>query len=272
MADLQKTVFLLLRYCGNPTKRESINIGLVALPGEPDGLDDFAEVRFTQNWRRLQCFDPLVDMEELQGIEREIRRDIQDPVRRAELLKRAGDAYSNNVRVDLLRGCLSESPAREIEKLSSLYLQTPSAEASRDLTGRQRILHVMRDELQKAGALKMMRPDVPEAEFTQPGNPFKLDFGYQVGADLKFLHAVSLAQRVESGMMLAARFPRLAAGIQEKRSAKAWLTAVVDDELPKTDEMNFGLEIMRGSGIVVTPAAEMPKIAEEIRLELRSTF
>ena len=269
MADLQKTVFLLLRYCGNPTKRESINIGLVALPAEPDGLDDFAEVRFTQNWRRLQCFDPLVDMEELQGIEREIRQDLHDPIRRSDLLKRAGDAYSNNVRVDLLRGCLSESPAKEIEKLSSLYLETPAAEAKRDLAGRQRILQVMRDELQKVGVLKTMRPEVPEAEFTQPGNPFKLDFGYQAGADFKFLHAVSLAHRVESGLMLAARFPKLAAAIQEKRSAKAWLTAVVDDDLPKEGEANYALRIMRDAGITVVPTAEMPRIAEGIRIELR---
>lgn len=270
MAELQKTVFLLLRYCGNPTKRESINIGLVALSAEPDA--DFAEVRFAQNWRRLLCFDPIADIEELQGIEREIRLDLRDPLRRAELLKRAGDAYSNNIRMDLLKGCLSESPAMEIDKLASLYLETPSDRAKREPTGRQRIVQVMRDELQKAGVLEMMRTDVPVAEFTRPGDPLKLDFAYAAGSDLKFLHAVSPAQRVESGMVLAARFPQIAAGIKEKRGARAWLTAIVDDELPRRDEVNFALDMMRDAGITIVPTAEMPRIAEGIRLEFGSTL
>jgi hypothetical protein len=172
------------------------------------------------------------------------------------------------VRFDRLQGCLTESPALELERLTAFYLETPVFAERRELTGRLRLLQVMRDELQKSGVLERMRPDVPESEFTHPGNPYKLDFGYTTGRDYKFLHAVSLAQRLESGVLLAARFPKLAAGIQEKRSAKAWLTAIVDDDFPKPAELSFTLGMMRESGIVVAPAAEIPKLAEAIRLEL----
>jgi len=269
MAVPQKLEFLLIRYCGNPTKGESSNVGVVAISGE--GESSFADLRFSQNWRRLHCFDPLADIEEISALEREIRQDLLNPQRRSEFIKRAGDAYSNNFRIDNLQGCLTESPADELQLLSSMYLETPAPTQKRELSGRQRILSIMHDELQKAGLLHLMLADIAVAEFTRPGDPLKLDFGYGVEGDLKFLHAVSMTQRLETGLMLAAKFPKIAAGMQAKKNVKAWLTAIVDDDLDRSrGEVGVALEMMQENGIVVVPTAEMPRIAEGIRLELKA--
>ena len=269
MAALHQLEFFLLRYAGDATKGESINLGLVAIAPE-DGSAGFADVRFTRNLRRLHCFDPLVDTDELEALEREIRRDLQDPQKRSELIRRAGDAWSNIIQFDQLQGCLAESPAKELEKLSSLYLETPTPTDKREISGRMRILSYMKDELEKAGVLPFMSRDVSVAEFTAPGDPLKIDFGYSAPGGFKFLQAVSLSQRSEAAMMLAARFPTIAASMQEKKGAKAWLMAVVDDALPRRDDVDFALEMMRENGIVVARVAEMPEIAEGIRLELRA--
>jgi hypothetical protein len=270
MPDLQQLEFFLLRYAGNATKGESINLGVVAISPEGGGPGGFADVRFIRNWRRLHCFDPLADVEEVQAIEREIRQDLQDPQKRAELVKRVNDSWSNMIRFDRLQGCLTESPALEMERLSAIYLETPSGTEKREMTGRQRIVSVMREEFEKAGVLNLMQTEIPMAEYTKPGDPLKLDFGYQAGGGYKFLQAVSLAQRVEHGMVLAARFPQIAASMQAKRSVKAWLTAIVDDDLDRSrDEVAFTLEMMRENGIVVAPTGEMAGISEGIRLELR---
>lgn len=267
MASLQQLEFFLLRYAGDATKGESINLGVVAF--EPERAGGFADVRFMRNWRRLHCFDPLADTDELQAIERDIRRELQDPQRQAELLKRLNDSWSNTIRFDQLQGCLTESPALEMERLSALYLETPAGAEKRELRGRQRILSVMRDEFERAGVLGFMQTDVPMADYTRPGDPMKLDFGYAVGSDFKFLQAVSVAQRVDAGMVLAARFPQIAAGMQAKKNVKAWLTAVVDDDIPKRDEVEFALDMMQESGIVVARMTEMPEVTEGIRLELK---
>jgi Protein of unknown function (DUF3037) len=267
VADLKKLVFLLLRYCGDVTKRESINVGVIAMTPDEAGAQAFAEVRFTPDWRRLQCFDPLVDMEELRAVEREIRENLRDPQKRAEMLKRAGDSYSDSIRVDLVRGCLTESPAEELEKLSKLYLETPRLKEKREPTGREVILNVMRRELEH---LDGMQTNIPAELFTEPGDPLKLDFGYPAKNDFKFLQAISLMQRVQPGITLAACFPGLAANMQKKNGVKAWLTAVVDDELDRSrDEVTFALKMMRESGIVVARTAEVPQIADGIRAELR---
>jgi hypothetical protein len=51
---------------------------------------------------------------------------------------------------------------------------------------------------------------------------------------------------------------------------KAWLTAIVDDDLDRgRDEVAFTMEMMRENGIVIVPTAEMARIAQGIRVELR---
>src|SRR5439155_10911642 len=164
MSVLHQLEFFLLRYAGDPTKRESVNLGVVAIARDNGHPGDFADVRFTRNLRRLHCFDPLLNTEELEAMEREIRRDLQDAQTRSELLKRVGDSWSNIIQFDRLQGCLTESPARELERLSSLYLETPSGADKREPTGRQRIVTYMKDELEKAGVLPFMQRDVPMAE------------------------------------------------------------------------------------------------------------
>ena len=69
MAVLQQLEFFLLRYAGDVTKGESINLGVVAIAPSEGDSGEFADVRFIRNWRRLHCFDPLADFEELQAIE-----------------------------------------------------------------------------------------------------------------------------------------------------------------------------------------------------------
>src|SRR5437764_3641721 len=203
-------------------------------------------------------------------MEREIRQDLRHPQRRSELLKRAGDAWSNMIQFDRLQGCLTESPAMELETLSSIYLETPTGTEKRQISGRQRIVTYIKDELEAAGVLPFMARDIPVAEFTVPGDPMKLDFGYPAEGAFKFLHAVSLTQRVELGTLLAERFPKIASGLQAKKNVKAWLTAVVDDDLDRSRaEVKFALKRMQENGMVVVPAQKMQQVAQGIRLELK---
>jgi hypothetical protein len=129
----------------------------------------------------------------------------------------------------------------------------------------------MRDEFEKAGVLALMQTNVPIAEYMKFGDPLRFDFAYALAHDLKFLHVVSLGQGTDRGKVLALQFPEIAAGVRAKRGLKAWLTAVVDDELDRDRrEVDLVLRMMQESGIVVAPAAETPRIAAGIRVELRA--
>lgn len=273
MAELHQLEFFLLRYVGDPTRGERINLGVVAVAANSDQVNGFADVRFVNNWARLRCFDPLVDPEELLAIENEIRRELQDPVTRAESIRRLNDSWSNAVRFERLQGCLTESPALEMDRLCALYLAAPLILHKSLVSARQQILNTMRSELDRAGVLPLLRSNVPAAEFTMPGDPLIFDFGYASGETLKLLQAVPLQREkdIQGGTNLAGRFLGVRPRIREKLGLNSWLTAVVDDDHDATrNEVKFMLHLMDENGIAVARASEMHRVAEGIRLELLS--
>jgi hypothetical protein len=73
MAEKRQFEFFLLRYVPNAVQDEFVNVGVVMV--EPGA--DFADVKFTRDWRRVRCLDPQVDIEMLEALENEVRRDLQ---------------------------------------------------------------------------------------------------------------------------------------------------------------------------------------------------
>jgi hypothetical protein len=266
MAEKRKLEFFLLRYVPDAVKGEFVNIGLVMVEAGTNGAG-FADVRFTRDWRRVRCLDPQADVEMLEALEREIREEQAGD--RVTLLKRLEDSFSNVIQMSEMKGCLAEDPAREMEAMAEMYLEAARVTGPRELAGRQRILATMREAWEQAGVLKLLRP-VPVAEYTRAGDPFKFDFGYRVGGEMKLFHAVSLKASVDAGVMLAARYPKIAEGMAKaKEPIAAALTAVVDEGLDRNkDEIGFALGMMEENRIRVAAAGEMPEIAERARVEL----
>jgi hypothetical protein len=267
MAEKRQLEFFLLRYVPDAVKDEFVNIGLVMVESGTNG-GRFADVRFTRDWRRVRCLDPQADVEMLEALEREIRGQLAGD--RATLLRRLEDSFSNVIQLSPAKGCLAEDPAREMDAMAQMYLEAARVAGTRETSGRQKILATMREAWEEAGVLRLLSA-VPVAAYTRAGDPFKFDFGYRVGGEIKLFHAVSLKASVDGAVMLAARYPRIAEGmLQAKDPIAPALTAIVDDELDrKKDEIGFALGMMEENRIRVAAAAEMPGIAERVRVELR---
>ncbi|HEY1802262.1 MAG TPA: DUF3037 domain-containing protein [Terriglobales bacterium] len=273
MAEKKQYEFFLLRYVPDAVRDDSVTIGIVMY--EPGNRSGFSEVRLTEDWRRLRCFDPEVNVEELQALGSEVQRELRG-LDREMFLKRMGESFSNLVQVSPVKALLAEDAAKELNALTQIYLETRNAPMmKRALTGRQWIVGQMSDAFAQAGVLAQMQQKFAVAPFTQEGDPMKLDFAYPIGKQIKFLHAVSFSATswrtsVDQAVILASRFPEIAAGISEKQNGRAMLTAVVDDDLDrKNNEIGFALAMMQGKGLRIAPIAEMPRIAQEIRVELR---
>ena len=268
MAERRQLEFFLLRYVPDAVKDEFVNIGLVMVEPGANGAG-FADVRFTRDWRRVRCLDPQADVEMLEALEREIRGELAG--NRAALLKRLEDSFSNVIQVSSAKGLLAEDPAREMETMASMYLETARVGVARVASGRQKILATMREAWEQAGVAALMKP-FAVAPFTKAGDPFKFDFGYRLGGEIKLFHAVSLKASVDAAVMLAARYPKIEEGMRKaKDPVTAALTAVVDDGLDRNkDEIGFALGMMEDEAIRVATAAEMPGIAEGVRQELRA--
>jgi hypothetical protein len=267
MAEKKQYEYFLLQYSPNAGNPSSMTMGIVMYePGNPGG---FAEVRLRRNWDRMRCIDPEIDVDELEAIGRGLAIELRAPGRDI-FLKKVGESFSNVVQAMPVTGLFAEDAARELDALEKFHMGAPHVSAGkREPTGRQWIVGQMEDNLERAGVLGHMLRRFSVERFTRPGDPMKLDFGYPVGSEIKFLHAVSLKAGIGQAVIVAARFEDVARGIEANTKAKAGLTAIVDDDFDRSNmEIGFALGLMLEKGLRVAPVAEMPRIAQEIRVQL----
>lgn len=265
--------FFLLRYVPDAVREEFVNFGLIL--SEKDAKDaGFADARFAKDWRRILCLDPQADTEALEGLEREIRSQLSVLKDRPVLLKWLEDSASNVVQVSPSKACLSMDPLQEIDLLEAHYLkgrENVAAAKPKEPSGRQYIYSCMRKAFEGAGVWKLLVKSVPVAQYTRAGDPFEFDMGYPLRNELKLFQAVSLKTTIDAAVLLAARYPAIAAGMRASRGVIPVLTAVVEDNLDRgQDEIGFALAIMEENHIKISPLAEMPTIAKVARLELRA--
>ena len=270
MAGFKQCEFFLLRYVPDAVKDEFVNIGVVLVEPGANG-DGYAEVRFTRDWQRVKCLDPAADLEMLEGLEDDLRTRLKD-VSRAEFISQINESFSNVLQLSSAKACLTESPAEELGRLAEMYLERVRRPAGKGAAaGRQLIVQRMRDAFEQAGVWKLMRKRIAVAKYTHPGDPLKIDCGYRPNGEVKLFHAVSLASDVDAAKVLAFTYPQIREGIVRLEQAKTSLTAIVEDDLDRTDEpIAFAVDTLARSQIAVAAQAELPRLAEMARRELRA--
>lgn len=270
MAERVQCEFSLIRYVPDPVKGEFANIGVVLRAAGQDGT---AAVRFTRDWSRVRCLDPDADVEMLEALEAEIAsrleregRDEAKPV-----LSVLEDSLSNSLQMTAMRGTLAESVAAEMEQLLRMYVEPLKAPAvRRQASGRAAIAGSMREAFERAGVWKLMRKRVPAREYTQPGDPLKIDCGYRNG-QVRLFHAVSLESDAEVAKGLAYSLPKLSEGVRRVEGLGLELTSVVEPLASVSDPelYRFGVGLMEDAGLRVLTVADLRRVAEAARRELR---
>ena len=265
MPARQQCNFFLLRYVPDAVKNEFVNVGLVLL-----AENSASEVRFTQDWSRVQCLDSNADIPLLESLGDELRSQLAESGDRDALLKRIGDSFSNAIQPSEAKACLAESPAKEADELARLYLEKPRRRGTRELSTRQMIRHTMQDEFERAGVWGLLRKDISAADYTRNGDPLKIDCGYSPNDVIKLCHAVALSSDLNAAKVLAFSFPQLAEGMERREKKRTELTALVEDDLDRSDEaINFAWDTMEQLHILVMPLAGMRQYAETAAREMK---
>ncbi len=271
MGNLRKLEFFLLRYVPDAVREEFANIGVVVLESEAKG-SSFADVRFTQDWRRVHCLDRDADIEMLQAMEREIRDHLRKAANREVFLKKMREGFSNLIQLSATKGCLAENPEAEMKLLARMYVDAPAYVGARGIrmvgSGRQKTWNTMRKSFEDAGVWELMSKGIAAAPYTRPGDPLKIDFGYRVGNEIRLFHAVSLKKNIEPAISLASRFPQIVAGMARGDGTAAELTAVVGEYDPLVPEVGYALSELAERGVRVAEERMMGEIAGRARMEL----
>jgi hypothetical protein len=285
MKERRKCEFLLLRYVPDAVKDEFVNVGVVLY--ESGG--GWADVRFTRDWKRVRCLDPDADVEMLEGLEQEIKERMlegassKDWLNLEWLLKRMEDSFSNAIRLTPSKAVLADSPQEEIGRLAEMYLERAKT-GRRVASGRMQIFQTMRGEFERQGVWGLMRHNIAASEYTHRGDPLKIDAAYRPnvtpaspttglpGTPNGMVHmyqALSLEADVNAAKVLAFSYPKLREGVLRAEQAETALTAIVESELDREDDVTmFALETLTASGIMVAATAELPRIAFSVRQKM----
>jgi predicted RNA-binding protein YlxR (DUF448 family) len=268
--------FSLIRYVPDVVKGEFVNIGVVLRrAGEGAGREDTATVKFTRDWSRVKCMDPDADVELLESLETEITLRLQAGVElrvnAKPMLETLEDSLSNSVQLTEMRGTLAESLPAEMEQLLRMYVEPLKLPSTRRKTsGRGAIVSTMRDTFERASVWRLMRKRISAALYTQVGDPLKIDCGYRNGK-VRMFHAVSLENDVEGAKGIAYSAEALRAGVLSSEGVELELTAIVETiaTIADQEQYGFGVSVMEREAIRVLTVADLGRVAETARRELR---
>jgi hypothetical protein len=262
MAGTRQFELYLLRFLPHPLRDDFVTVGLL-LVGSDRG---FAEVRFTRDWRMLQCVAPDVELEWFQMMESEIRGRLGSLRRREDLMQLMNERFGTMIDVAPTKAVLTEDPAKEMEVLTSMYLvPMERGERAQQRTGRVALVSTMKEAFTKAGVLDLIQRDLDVEKYTGQGDPFRIDFGYRVGGVVKMFHAVSVASNVDQALALLYRYSRVATGMRQEQ-LEASLTAVVDAESALEEEKTqFAIGMLKQNSVRVRPLEEIAEIVGEVR-------
>jgi len=273
-SDRRACEFHLLRYVPDAVRNEYVHIGVIL---REQGSREAAEVRFTRDWRRVRCLDPEADTALLEGMEGELRRRFMaEPD--GNLMRLLSESLSLNVQMTEPKAYLAESLPAGMEELMRLYVEPLPRERSSRLGGRAAIQAKMRGEFERAGVWDLLRKRIAASEYTRPGDPLRIDVGYRPNGIIRMFHAVSLEPGVEMAKVLAFSAAGLRAGVERVENAELELTALIEpaarlgasDEEPERLQMyRFGVETMEEHQIRVLTTADLGRVAETARRELR---
>ena len=263
MATKRQLELYLLRLLPHVLRDDFITIGF--LLKESDG--GFADLRLTRDWKLLQCFAPEIELEWFQVVENEIRRSMGQVRGRDELLSLLSARFGAMMDVGPTKAVVTEDPVKEMDVLASMYLEgLGRAERRASASGRTAIVNAMKDAFAGVGVLELLQREMDLTNYTGMGDPFRIDFGYRVGNEVKMFHGASMATSVEPALALAYRYSRVDAGMQ-REGLRASLTAVIDRPVDETKQ-EFAIRVLEESLIRVRTAGEIPAIAKEVQREL----
>ena len=265
--------FFLIRYVPDVARGEFTNIGVLLREA---GRREGAAVRFTRDWSRARCLSGDVDTEMLEALEAEIGARLRETADgQRPIVEALEDTLSNAVQISPARACLADSLPAEMDLLMRMYVEPARQPRQSRVSGRVAIAGAMRREFERTGAWPLLRKRIAVSQYTQAGDPLKIDCGYRPNGVIRMFQAVSLRGDAEAATVLAYTAPRLRAGVDRVEGAKLELTAIVEpiralgEDEDARERYGYGVGSMEEQQIRVLTVSDLARVAEAAKRELR---
>jgi hypothetical protein len=257
--------YRILRYLPNLARDEWVNVGV--LPQESSGARQAMRlIEEPSEFARVRRVHPDADEELLRGLAPEFDARLRgSALEVTAYLQKIEQNLSTTLQCSQPRGLLADNFDAELDRLYREQVTPPVRRAGGLL---QNTRDWMRDKLndvfRRHRILGKLEHRVRVEGFTQPGDPMRLDYGYQNGVR-GFIQSVSLRRDLPQAKALA-----YIAGCIHARDRLAEITAITDTAPDAENPRHVFVEkLFAGEGIRIVAMSQVEGFAEELRQRIQ---
>ncbi|HEX4001273.1 MAG TPA: DUF3037 domain-containing protein [Candidatus Acidoferrales bacterium] len=257
--------YRVLRYTPNLVRDEWVNVGV--LLEEVGGAAPRRDARFIEEdaeIARVRRIHPGADESLLRALGADFDARLRSPAAASDLEK-LDQTLSNVLQFSPARGLLAENFDDELERLYREHVaRPPSRRGGIVESTREWIRTRLKQALHARGIFGKLQHNVRVEEFTQPGDPMRLEYAYRYNGTRGYLHTVALNRDATQAKVLAYTAEQI-----RRQLAKAEFTAITEVEPEAGNRRHeFVSRLFEAQAISIVPLHRIDRFAEELRLRL----
>lgn len=272
---LQTLRYRILRYTPNLIRDEWINVAVLleqvsAESATPEGPAIRRAVRVMDEepeFHRLRRLHPAADESLLRNLGPELEANLagrEGDVR--NYLAKFDDTLSNVLQFSAQRAVLAEDFDAEMQRLYDENVAAPARSRGGVLENSKNWIRArLKDIFKRRHVFEKMEHGIRVEEFTQPGDPFRIDYAYRYNGTRGYLHAVPLGRDYSTAKVYAYTAERIRA-----KWPNAEFSAVTEvPPSPENRRHEFILRLFDDQQITIVPLNRVEAFAEALRPRLR---
>ena len=265
--------YRVLRYVPNVVRDEWVNIG-VLLEETPAALASRTRLRRAvrviesdADFARIRRIHPDANEQLLRSLEHQIDMESGDTQDTAErYLQRLDQSLSQTLQLSPPTAVFGENFDAELDRLFHDHVAAPRSARGGILENTRRWIRTrLNDILRRHRVLDKMQRSVRVEEFTQPGDPFRIDYAYRYNGTRGYIQTVPLAAHPSQAKVLAYTAESI-----RKRQAQSQFAAITDGEPSRENQRHqFVVRLFEEQDIALVPVQTADRFIESLRPRLR---
>jgi hypothetical protein len=261
----QTLSYRILRYTPNLIRDEWINVG-VLLANPADTRIEARLIAQDGEFARVRRLHPAADLELLRAFGMQFESQLREANGgRGEFIDKVEKTFSNALQFSAPTGVEAADFATELERLYEAHVAPPIHKRGGVFEwGRGFIRRRLRDIFRQSHILEKMEKSVRVEEFTEPGDPMRIDYAYRRNGTRGYLQALSLERDLGQAKVLAYTAERI------RLKVKSSEIAAITELEPARDnpQHQFVARLLAEQEIRMIPLNRAAGFADELRMRL----
>lgn len=264
--------YRILRYVPNLVRDEWVNVGVLLEEisngtGEASPRREIRLIEEDAEIARVRRLHPGVDEGLLRSLPDEFEARLHAPAEQVSVyLEKLDQTLSTTLQLGPRKGVLAEDFDTELERLFREQVAVPRTARSGVIeTTAQWVRKRIDDVFRRRHILARLEKRIRVEEFTEPGDPLKIDYGYRFNGTRGYMQIVPL-----KGDTTRAKVFAYTAECIRKRVQHAEFVALTETD-PATGNIRheFVKRLFDDQHIAIVPPAHLDKFAETLRPRLQ---